>query len=108
MLGGDGKGVEDIRQEMGFVNWNASISPFTASMAMSMDVSEHTRSSGALRGFAEGWESVAPWGRKTESRDEQQPNPPEAKSLFPYCLRFSKDMALSYSRNHRILPFVCK
>lgn len=54
MLEGGGKGVKDIRQEMGFVNWNASISPFTASMAMSMEVPEHTRSSGALKGSEEG------------------------------------------------------
>lgn len=31
-----GKGVEAIRQETGFVKWNASSGPFTTSVATSM------------------------------------------------------------------------
>lgn len=66
MLAGGGKGIEDIRQEAGFVKWNVSISPFTASMSMSIKVPEHTRSSGALKEAIQGRNR---WDHGPESRD---------------------------------------
>lgn len=91
VLGGGRKGVKDVRQGTGFVNWNVSISPFTASMAMSVEVPEHTRSSGALKVSVEGenpWETM---GWRIERRDPWQPNPTnEAKSQPPYWWRLRK------------------
>lgn len=58
MLGGGGKGVGGIRQGMGSVKWGVSISPFSASMAMSVEIPQLSKSSGTLKDPVKGWD---PW-----------------------------------------------
>lgn len=86
---GGGKGIQDIRQQAGFVKWNVSISPFTASMSMSIKVPEHTRSSGVLK------EAIQGRNRGTMGQ--------RAKTASLW-VKGPKNMAVSHSRNLRIMP----
>lgn len=56
MLGGGRKGVGGIRQGTGSVKWGVSISPFSASMAMSVEIPQLSKNSGALKEPVEGWD----------------------------------------------------
>lgn len=81
MLGSGRKGVKDIRQEMGFVSWNVSISPFIASMTINAEVPEQLWGTEEICG---GWNL---WDHGVgEQREETSDTQPTQRSQEPASL----------------------